>query len=88
MHGQLFLSNTKIRNFTSCYKDPAFLDFLYTRIRRLNDSLEDKEAVAKREEGYEFISPCGLEVNYVKADDSVVVFQKLLPEGEALGRAE
>lgn len=80
--GQLFLEDTKIRNFTSCYKDPAFLDFLYTRTR-LNDSVEDEEARLKREEGYEFVSPCGREVNYLAPDDSVLVFQKLIPEGES-----
>lgn len=78
-HGQLFLSNTRIRNFTSCYKDPAFLDFFYSRIR-LNDTAE-VEAQTYRSEGYEFVSPCGMEINYVKPDDAVLVYQKLLPEG-------
>ncbi|KAI5476374.1 UPF0598 protein C8orf82-like protein [Pseudohyphozyma bogoriensis] len=77
--GGLYLSGTKVRNFTSCYKDPAFLDFFYKRLR-LNDS-DEEDANRYRKEGYEFVSPCGPEVNYVKPDDSALVFQKLVPQG-------
>jgi len=79
VHGQLFLAGTKIRNFTSCYKDPAFLDFFYQRLR-LNEG-EDVVSRSSREAGFQFVSPCGPETNYVRADDTVLVFQKLVPEG-------
>lgn len=33
-NGYLFLDDVRMRNFTSCYKDPEFLEFFYTRIRQ------------------------------------------------------
>lgn len=74
--GRIFLDSTTSRNFTSCYRDVAFLDFLYSRTR-LNDR-NDEESLRLRSKGWEFISPCGLEVNYLKPDSSVVVYQSLV----------
>lgn len=81
VHGQLFLADTKIRNFTSNLKDRAFLDFFYTRIR-IND--QSGEGEAYRRDGYAFVSPCGQEMNWIKADDSVLVYQKLTAKGTSV----
>lgn len=78
--GGVFLEGTKIRNFMSSQKDSAFLDFLYTRTRR-ND-LSDEESEKLRSEGYEFISPCGKEINYLKPDPGVTA---LVYKGLAAG---
>lgn len=61
-------------------RDVSFLDFLYSRTR-LNDR-DDEESLRLRKEGWEFISPCGLEVNYLQPDSSVVVYQSLV-DGES-----
>lgn len=80
VHGQLFLDGTVIKNFTSCYKEPMFLDFFNMRIKRNDGSTE--EDVKLRTLGYEFVSPCGIERNYIKSEASVLVFQSLTSKGE------
>jgi hypothetical protein len=80
-NGYLFLTSTRMRNFTSAYKDIAFLDFFNQRIRRLvidpNSSTEGDMKAKK--EGFDWISPCGREMNYIKPDEMVtpVVYQTL-----------
>lgn len=80
IHGQLFLADTKLRNFTSAFKDKVFLDFFYDRIR-INDAVEG-EGVKLREEGFTWVSNCGKERNYIRPDDSVLVFQGLTKDGK------
>ena len=79
-HGQLFLIDTKVRNFTTNIKAPSFLDFFYSRMRA-NDPYGG-ESARLREEGYSFVSPCGPERNYIKPDVTPLVFQKLTDEGK------
>ncbi|ORY75026.1 hypothetical protein BCR35DRAFT_306441 [Leucosporidium creatinivorum] len=79
IHGQLFLTSTKIRNFTSCFKDPTFLSFFYTHLRR--NELEDEEAQELRGRGFEWISLCGRERSFLRPEDTPLVFQKLGKEG-------
>ncbi|KAM0793336.1 hypothetical protein ACM66B_000792 [Microbotryomycetes sp. NB124-2] len=79
VHGQLFLSDTKQRNFVTCFKDPAFLKFFYSRVK-MNEGV-DPESLTLKSEGYEFVSPCGKELNFVRPADTVVVFQSLTSDG-------
>lgn len=83
-HGQLFLSNTKIRNFTSCYKDPAFLDFFYRRLKPLAALRQNEKGVESQnklvEEGYTFISLCGIERNYIRSQDTPIVYCELIQQ--------
>jgi len=84
-HGQLFLSGTKIKNFTSCYKDPVFLDFFYSRLKPLAWHTDEGEAQRRTlmEDGYSHLSLCGVERNYVRSVDTPIVFKELLSsEGE------
>ncbi|BGP36692.1 hypothetical protein JCM10450v2_000582 [Rhodotorula kratochvilovae] len=78
LHGQLFLSDSKHRNVATAFHDPRFLDVFFTRLRR-NDRDEGDEAQALRGDGYEFVSPCEGEMNYLRpdSDGSGVVFQAL-----------
>ncbi|XP_065674996.1 UPF0598 protein CG30010 isoform X2 [Hydra vulgaris] len=64
--GQLFLDGTKIRNFVTCFKDKAFLVFFYKRIKTNNGG--------KYSDDYPYISPCGLEMNYVRCESKPIVF--------------
>lgn len=78
--GQLFLDDTKVKNFVTCFKDKQFLVFFFSRLR-FNQS-------GRYEEDFPYLSPCGRERNFLRCDDRPVVFTHLLqggdPEGELL----
>ncbi|KAK5906804.1 hypothetical protein CesoFtcFv8_004715 [Champsocephalus esox] len=68
--GQLFLDETKVKNFVTCFKDVKFLVFFFSRLRA-NQS-------GRYEEDFPFLSLCGRERNFVRCDDRPVVFTHLL----------
>ncbi|XP_029355193.1 UPF0598 protein C8orf82 homolog [Echeneis naucrates] len=81
--GQLFLDDTKVKNFVTCFKDKQFLVFFFSRLRS-NQS-------GRYEEDFPFLSLCGRERNFLRCDDQPVVFTHLLqnpagPEGSATDR--
>lgn len=65
-----------MKNFTSCFKDKAFLEFFYKRVRR-NTS-------GRYEQTFPFLSLCGRERNFIRCDDLPIVFTHLLNDGQAL----
>ncbi|XP_077441262.1 UPF0598 protein C8orf82 homolog [Vanacampus margaritifer] len=69
--GQLFLDDTKVKNFVTCFKDKQFLVFFFSRLR-LNQS-------GRYQDDFPFLSPCGRERNFLRCDDRAVVFTHLLP---------
>eukprot|EP00037_Helgoeca_nana_P026325 m.296406 g.296406 ORF g.296406 m.296406 type:complete len:248 (-) comp27192_c0_seq6:2753-3496(-) len=73
-NGFLFLDDTKHRNFTSCFKDPVFLKFFYSRIRLSEDS---DPAADRFSSDFPWLSPCGPEINWIRADDTPIVFTAL-----------
>ncbi|KAG0327559.1 hypothetical protein BGZ99_007397 [Dissophora globulifera] len=68
IHGQVFLQDTYPKNFTSCFKDPKFLDFFMARIKRNTTEVFPE---------YTWQSPCGKEINFVEAADTPIVFHGL-----------
>ncbi|XP_019740515.1 UPF0598 protein C8orf82 homolog [Hippocampus comes] len=70
--GQLFLDDTKVKNFVTCFKDKQFLVFFFSRLR-LNQS-------GRYEDDFPFLSPCGRERNFLRCDDRPVVFTHLLQD--------
>ncbi|XP_071342632.1 UPF0598 protein C8orf82 homolog [Trachinotus anak] len=68
--GQLFLDDTKVKNFVTCFKDTQFLVFFFSRLRS-NQS-------GRYEEDFPFLSLCGRERNFLRCDDRPVVFTHLL----------
>eukprot|EP00128_Syssomonas_multiformis_P000330 Colp12_sorted_trinity150504_noHs@11392 len=76
-HGQLFLDDVKIKNFTSCFKEVKFLDFFYRRLRPNTTKLY--------EEDFPYISPCGRELNFIRVDDTPIVFLKLIDDNLLYG---
>ncbi|XP_024866581.1 UPF0598 protein C8orf82 homolog isoform X1 [Kryptolebias marmoratus] len=68
--GQLFLDDTKMKNFVTCLKDKNFLVFFFSRLRS-NQS-------GRYEEDFPFLSLCGRERNFLRCDDRPVVFTHLL----------
>ncbi|GAA5926326.1 hypothetical protein JCM3775_000986 [Rhodotorula graminis] len=79
-NGQLYLSDSKHRNVATAFRDARFLDTFWTRLRR-NDTDDEGQAEARRLRagGYEFVSPCQGEMNYLRPDPagSGLVFQAL-----------
>ncbi|XP_014665316.1 PREDICTED: UPF0598 protein CG30010-like [Priapulus caudatus] len=67
--GQLFLDDTKIKNFTSCFKDKAFLSFFFKRLR-LNTTERYRE--------FPYLSLCGRERNFVHCDDRPIVYTQIV----------
>ncbi|XP_068175493.1 UPF0598 protein C8orf82 homolog [Antennarius striatus] len=70
--GQLFLDDTKVKNFVTCFKDKHFLVFFFSRLRS-NQS-------GRYEEDFPFLSLCGRERNFLRCDDRPVVFTHLLQD--------
>lgn len=60
--GRLFHDGTEL-------SDPAFLDFFFARLKS-NDT--------GRHPDHPYLSPCGRELNFIKASDTPIVFQKLV----------
>ena len=69
-HGQLFLDGTKMMNFVTCFKDAEFLTFFFKRVK-LNSS-------ERYQEHFPFVSPCGIELNFIRCEDLPVVFTHLV----------
>lgn len=77
IHGDLYLSSSPHQTVATAYRDPRFLTTFFTRLRR-NES-EDDEARELRSRGYEFVSVCMGEENYLRPDKdgSGMVYQSL-----------
>ncbi|XP_067652636.1 UPF0598 protein CG30010-like [Haliotis asinina] len=75
--GQLFLDDSKMKNFTSCFKEKAFLAFFFSRLK-MNETDRFRE-------DFPYLSPCGRERNFVRCDDKPIVFTKILPSRQADG---
>ncbi|KAM4549024.1 UPF0598 protein C8orf82 homolog [Odontesthes bonariensis] len=69
--GQLFLDDTKVKNFVTCFKDKQFLVFFFSRVR--------SNLSGRYEDDFPFLSLCGRERNFLRCDDRPVVFTHLLP---------
>ncbi|XP_026178796.1 UPF0598 protein C8orf82 homolog isoform X2 [Mastacembelus armatus] len=68
--GQLFLDDTKVKNFVTCFKDKQFLVFFFSRLRANRSG--------RYEEDFPYLSLCGRERNFLRCDDRPVVFTHLL----------
>ncbi|TKS75116.1 UPF0598 protein C8orf82 [Collichthys lucidus] len=68
--GQLFLDDTKVKNFVTCFKDKQFLVFFFSRLKSNHSG--------RYEEDFPFLSLCGRERNFLRCDDRPVVFTHLL----------
>ncbi|CAL8394178.1 unnamed protein product [Boreogadus saida] len=69
--GQLFLDDTKVKNFVTCFKDKKFLVFFFSRLH--------SNQGGRYSEHFPFLSLCGRERNFVRCDDRPLVFTHLLP---------
>ncbi|CAL8255268.1 unnamed protein product [Merluccius merluccius] len=78
--GQLFLDDTKVKNFVTCFKDKKFLVFFFSRLRS-NQS-------GRYGDHFPFLSLCGRERNFVRCDDRPLVFTHLLQPPPAAAEEE
>lgn len=77
--GQLFLDDAKMKNFTSCFKEKDFLVFFFKRI---------KENDGKYSDEFPYISPCGREKNYIRCDDTPIVFTHFIEAPTSEGKSD
>ncbi|KAI5094428.1 UPF0598 protein C8orf82-like isoform X1, partial [Silurus meridionalis] len=70
--GQLFLDDTKVKNFVTCFKDQQFLVFFFKHLKANHSN--------RYQQHFPFVSLCGRERNFLRCDDQPVVFTNLLPE--------
>ncbi|CAG5135293.1 unnamed protein product [Candidula unifasciata] len=68
--GQLFLDDTKIKNFTSCFKEKDFLVFFFKRLK--------VNTTGRYVDEFPFISLCGREHNYVRCNDTPIVYTHII----------
>uniref|UniRef100_A0A0K0FHL6 UPF0598 protein (inferred by orthology to a C. elegans protein) n=1 Tax=Strongyloides venezuelensis TaxID=75913 RepID=A0A0K0FHL6_STRVS len=66
--GQLFLHDSKMYNFTTCFKDKRFLTFFFRNLK-LND-------VKRYDDEFPYLSVCGNELNFVSCNDKPIVYTK------------
>uniref|UniRef100_A0A0K0E0X4 DKNYY family protein n=1 Tax=Strongyloides stercoralis TaxID=6248 RepID=A0A0K0E0X4_STRER len=66
--GQLFLHDSKMYNFTTCFKDSRFLTFFFRNLKMNDTKRYDKE--------FPYVSVCGDELNFVSCDDRPIVYTK------------
>ncbi|KAH1001788.1 hypothetical protein HUJ04_005756 [Dendroctonus ponderosae] len=63
--GMLFLDDSRMKNFTSCFKEKKFLRFFFNQLRQNNTG---------RYPEFPYLSICGKERNFVRCDDFPIVF--------------
>lgn len=57
-------------NFVTCFKDAEFLTFFFKRVKLNNTE--------KYQGHFPFVSPCGIELNFIRCEDLPVVFTHLI----------
>ncbi|CAD7012132.1 UPF0598 protein CG30010 [Ceratitis capitata] len=70
--GMLFLDDAKMKNFTSCFKEKQFLKFFFSRVK-LNDT-------KRYNEHFPYLSLCGRERNFIRCDDTPIVFTHVISD--------
>ncbi|KAH9251140.1 hypothetical protein BASA81_011039 [Batrachochytrium salamandrivorans] len=83
--GRLFLDSPNLlrRNDATCLRAPQFLDFFFSRIRPVAGAPPQsippkwKEPLELFGAEYKWMSPCGKELNLVRAEDTPIVYRGL-----------
>ncbi|RWS20339.1 UPF0598 protein-like isoform X1, partial [Leptotrombidium deliense] len=70
----LFLDDSKMKNFTSCFKEKQFLRFFFKRIRVNNTGIYGSS--------FPFISRCGPELNFIRCDDLPIVYTQIIKNSD------
>uniref|UniRef100_UPI000E55D349 UPF0598 protein C8orf82-like n=1 Tax=Urocitellus parryii TaxID=9999 RepID=UPI000E55D349 len=75
---QLFLDDSKKKNFITCFKDLQFLVTFFSRLK--------PNRSGRYEAAFPFLSLCGRERNFLRCEDRPVVFTHLLATGRGPSR--
>ncbi|CAO4361731.1 unnamed protein product [Caenorhabditis nigoni] len=75
-NGFLFLDDSRMKNFTAAYKDVPFLNFFYSKIK--------KNTTDRYQDTFPWVSLCGIERNYLRCDDTPLVYTELDPTQTSL----
>ncbi|CAJ0942480.1 unnamed protein product, partial [Mesorhabditis belari] len=70
----LFLDDSRMKNFTSSFKDTNFLNFFYKNLR--------ENSTNQHADYFPYISLCGRERNFLRCDDRPMVFTKIVDDGQ------
>ncbi|XP_077982897.1 UPF0598 protein CG30010-like [Glandiceps talaboti] len=68
--GQLFLDDTKVKNFITCFKEQKFLAFFFRMLKKNNTD--------RYNEDFPYLSLCGIERNFIRCDDRPIVYSHIL----------
>lgn len=77
--GMLFLDDSRMKNFTSCFKEKKFLKFFFNQLK-LNKTDRYPE--------FPYLSLCGRERNFVRCDDYPIVFSTVVQKENKDGICE
>nr|CAD7426939.1 unnamed protein product [Timema monikensis] len=75
----LFLDDSRMKNFTSCFKDKKFLVFFFKKL---------KMNTTNRYPEFPYLSLCGRERNFVRCDDCPLVFTHVIKTITTSGTTE
>ncbi|KAI6652643.1 hypothetical protein LOD99_4428 [Oopsacas minuta] len=67
--GQLFLDDTRVKNFITSFKDEKFLSLLFSRMKMNNTE--------RWKQDFPFLYICAGENNYIRCDDLPIVFTQI-----------
>lgn len=72
------IEETLPKNIATSIKDEKFLNFFFSRIRRVRDVDREFLALEGVEQDYPYISLCGKEVNFIRPAATPIVFHSLV----------
>lgn len=74
LQGRVFLEEVLPKNVATSLKNPNFLDTLFRQLRIVTSDEKQMLAQFGAELDYPFVSPCGLEKNFIRPADCPIVF--------------
>ncbi len=89
---QLFLDDTKVKNFITCFKGVCpnlnvYATFMKTSLIIITDKKflafffrRVKPNTGRYQDEFPFVSPCGPEMNYIRCDDLPIVYTHMLDQ--------
>ncbi|WAQ82122.1 hypothetical protein PtA15_2A435 [Puccinia triticina] len=89
LHGRVYLSEVRSRNFTNCYRDVNFLNILFKKLRKINQGIESDDQSHQIDpgelhlnqenfkQGYRWVSKCQGEINYIRSSSTPIVYKTL-----------
>jgi len=77
LQGRVFLEETMPKNLATSLKNTQFLDIFFRNIRRIGAKEYEYLSSHGAENDYPYVSPCGIEMNYIRPADTAIVFHSL-----------